>query len=66
MNKRAESGSCGTPFGKMSQSCKVVRLKRGNLLCFLSSNSKCDTTCPDGLRCCQANNLLYASECRRT
>ncbi len=32
----------------------------------LSSNSKCNTTSPDGLRCCYANQLLQTPECRRT
>ena len=29
----------------------------------LSSNSKCNTTGPDGLRCCHANELLHTLEC---
>ena len=29
----------------------------------LSSNSKCNTTCPVGLRCCHVQQLLYAHEC---
>ena len=33
---------------------------------LLSSNSKCNTAGPDGLRCCHANERLYAPECRRT
>ena len=32
----------------------------------LSSNSKCNTSCPDGLRCCYANQILQTPECRRT
>jgi len=29
----------------------------------LSSNSKCNTTGPDGLRCCHVNNMLRTLEC---
>ena len=29
----------------------------------LSSNSKCNTTGPDGLGCCHANEMLHALEC---
>ena len=32
----------------------------------LSSNSKCNTSGPDGLRCCHAKALLHAHEYRRT
>ena len=32
----------------------------------LSSNSKCNTSRPDGLRCCHANEILSTYECRRT
>jgi hypothetical protein len=31
----------------------------------LSSNSKCNTSSPEGLRCCQANEMLQTHECRR-
>ena len=31
----------------------------------LSSNSKCNTSRTDGLRCCQANEILQTHECRR-
>ena len=37
-----------------------------NLFDSLSSNSKCNTTSPDGLRCCHVQTSLYAHECRRT
>jgi putative membrane protein len=30
---------------------------------ILSSNSKCNTAGPDGLRCCHANDMLYTREC---
>ena len=33
---------------------------------LLSSNSKCNTSGPDGLRCCHANEILSTQECRRT
>jgi len=33
---------------------------------FLSSNSKCNTSSPDGLRCCHAHEILSTHECRRT
>ena len=29
----------------------------------LSSNSKCNTTGPDGLRCCHVNKILSTHEC---
>jgi hypothetical protein len=29
---------------------------------FLSSNSKCNTTSPDGLRCCHDTTMLHALE----
>ena len=29
----------------------------------LSSNSKCNTLRPDGLRCCHANKILQTHEC---
>ena len=29
----------------------------------LSSNSKCNTLRPDGLRCCHANKILQTYEC---
>jgi len=29
----------------------------------LSSNSKCNTTGPDGLRCCHASEMLRTLEC---
>ena len=32
----------------------------------LSSNSKCNTTSPDGLWCCHAHEIVPTSECRRT
>ena len=32
---------------------------------ILSSNSKCHTTGPDGLRCCQVSKLLSTHACRR-
>jgi hypothetical protein len=32
-------------------------------LYFLSSNSKCNTTGSDGLRCCHAKKMLHALEC---
>ena len=32
----------------------------------LSSNSKCNTTGPAGVRCCHVNKILSTSECRRT
>ena len=32
----------------------------------LSSNSKCNTTGPDGLRCCYANEMLHTLECGRS
>ena len=31
----------------------------------LSSNSKCNTTGPDGLRCCHVNEILSTHECGR-
>jgi len=31
--------------------------------CILSSNSKCNTTGPDGLRCCHAKTMLHTLEC---
>ena len=33
---------------------------------ILSSNSKCNTTGPAGVRCCHVNKILSTSECRRT
>ena len=37
-------------------------------ICFraLSSNSKCNTSRPDGRRCCHANEILSTDECRST
>ena len=32
----------------------------------LSSNSKCNTTSPAGLRCCHVNKILSTHDCRRT
>ncbi len=32
----------------------------------LSSNSKCNTASPDGLRCCHANKSVSAFDCGRT
>jgi hypothetical protein len=32
----------------------------------LSSNSKCNTASPDGLRCCHDNEMPPTNECRRT
>jgi hypothetical protein len=32
----------------------------------LSSNSKCNTSRPEGLRCCHAHEILSTYECRRT
>ncbi len=31
--------------------------------CLLSSNSKCNTTGPDGLRCCHVHKILSTHEC---
>jgi hypothetical protein len=31
----------------------------------LSSNSKCNTSRPDGLRCCHGNEILQTHKCRR-
>jgi hypothetical protein len=31
----------------------------------LSSNSKCNTTGPDGLRCCHVKTMLHTLECGR-
>ena len=38
----------------------------GPLIKSLSSNSKCNTTGPDGLGCCHAKEILSTHECRRT
>ena len=35
----------------------------GNGKTTLSSNSKCNTTGPDGLRCCHAQEMLHTLEC---
>lgn len=42
-------------------SCKVEPLRQVYLL-VLSSNSKCNTTGPDGLRFCHAKELLHTLE----
>ena len=34
-----------------------------SLLMCLSSNSKCNTTGLEGLRCCHANEILSTHEC---
>ena len=34
-------------------------------IAFLSSNSKCNTAGPDGLRCCHAKEILSTHECGR-
>jgi hypothetical protein len=33
------------------------------LFTTLSSNSKCNTASPDGLRCCHDNKMLHTLEC---
>lgn len=43
---------------------KVLAIS-GQILDGLSSNSKCNTTSPNGLRCCHANTKVYPLECRR-
>ena len=39
--------------------CGKLNLSLGSL----SSNSKCNTSRPDGLRCCHANKILSTHEC---
>ena len=45
---------------------RIVRGNDRDIFHYLSSNSKCNTTGPDGLRCCHANEILQTHECRRT
>ena len=40
-----------------------ARLDQRREKCSLSSNSKCNTTGPNGLRCCHAKTMLHALEC---
>jgi hypothetical protein len=49
-------------FGDRDETlCKLDQIKY-----LLSSNSKCNTTSPDGLRCCHVKEILQTHECRRT
>ena len=47
---------------------KNSRLVKCNplFIIFLSPNSKCNISGSDRLRCCHAEELLHAHECRRT
>ena len=45
---------------------RALQIDRKRFNSCLSSNSKCNTTGPDGLRCCHAYEILSTHECRRT
>jgi len=45
---------------------KVVADLKARPNTFLSPNSKCNTTGPDGLRCCHVNQILSTHDGRRT
>ena len=54
-------------LGALDDGKKLGAVTASDIMTFnpLSSNSKCNTTGPDGLRCCHVNKILSTHECGR-